>query len=292
MTQPNEKIIHIWPNREKKIINFHCEKKIANFTADDFAQLEVKLLILQRFVGINQLISDAEMEMLKEFLSEELNDFSISEIEYSIKLAVAGHIEAKIDHWQAFTAQYLYPIFIKYRLLRSAVLSKYYAAEDSQRAIEAKANRPTQTEEELFLSNKKLCISAFDNFKLKISIIGMHKVFDILWELNLIPYTKEKMLQFEEMALAELKGEAFRNGSFDKTIYDAVLYSLKSKINLEDPTAQKTHPAEFELKLIGNNALIHKTKELATRNIFAYLVETQTEIETYFQSHNLTTNEK
>lgn len=290
MTQPDKRITATWPSREVKIISSHCANKIADFTPAEFQELEIKLITLQRFVGINQLIGDAEMTMLIEFLAEELKDFSLEEIENAIKLAVAGHIEVKIDHWQAFTAQYLYPIFCKYRLIRASVLNKYYNAEDKLRDIEKEKQKPMPSKEEQFLSDKRMCESAFENYKLTISIIGMYRVFDILWDLQLIPYKPEKMRQFEKMAAEELKAAA-RCGGIDKTLYDAYLYSLKSKIDLNDSAAQTKHPAEYETKLTGHNVIIHKTKEVATRHIFAYLVETKTEISTYFETLNLQANE-
>ncbi len=265
----------------------YCANKISDFTPQEFQELEIKLITLQRFVGINQLIGDAEMAMLIEFLAEELKDFSLPEVEYAIRLAVAGHIgEVKIEHWQAFTAQYLYPIFCKYRELRFSVLNKYFDAADTLMGIDKKKAAPAPTKEEIFLSNKKLCESAFENHKLGISVIGMHRVFDILEELNLIPYTPERMKSFEVLAASELKACA-RHGGLEKTLYEAYLYSLKSKINLSDPEAKRKHPIEYETKLVGHNTIVHKTKEVATRNIFAYLVETATEITTYFESHNL-----
>lgn len=286
MTQPDKRITATWPSREVKIIEHHCGNKIADFSPTEFNELEIKLITLQRFVGINQLIGDAEMAMLIEFLAEELKDFSLAEVEYAIRLAVAGHIEVKIEHWQAFTAQYLYPIFCKYRLLRNAVLNKYFDAEDKLRGIDAKKEAPVPTKEEIFLANKRMCESAFENYKLSISIIGMHRVFDILWDLQLIPYTPDRMKEFEKIAASELKAAA-RHGGIDKAIYEAYLYSLKSKIDLNDKEAQKKHPIEFETKLMGHNSIIHKTKEVAARNIFAYLVESSTEITTYFETHNL-----
>lgn len=269
-------------------MGYFCELKIADFKPQDFQNLEIKLITLQRFVGINQLIGDPEMEMLLEFLAEELKDFSITEIEYAIKLAVAGHIEAKIDHWQAFTAQYLYPIFNKYRLLRSAVLNKYYTAEDELVSKSIKIQKPQLTKEEDFLQKKRMCESAFDNYKLTIPVIGMPKVFDVLWDLNLIPYTAERMRSFEKIAASELKVAA-KHGGVDKAIYDAYLFSIKSKIDLSVSCHAK-NKKEYELKLTGHNAIVNKTKEVATRNVFAYLVESNTEISTYFETNNLTTD--
>lgn len=242
-------------------------------------------------MGINQLIGDSEMEMLIEFMVENCPDLSIEEIGYSIKLAVAGHIEVKIDHWQAFTAQYIYPILVKYRLLRAKISTKYYDELDKLTAKEIQEAKPELSKEEVFLNNKKLCQVAFDNYKLKISVIGMHKVFDILWDLDLIPYKTERMNHFEVIAASELKSLA-KDGGLDKSIYEAYLYSLKSKIDLSDQKALKESPVEFNMKLMGHNAIIFKTKEVAVRNIFAYLVETNTEINTYFETLNLNQEKK
>ncbi len=273
-------------------MNYHCENKIADFTNAEFNELEIKLITLQRFVGINQLIGDPEMDMLIKFFSEHLKDFSLNEIEYSIHLAVAGILDVKIDHWQAFTAQYLYPIFQKYRTHRHYVLTKYYNAEEKILEQEKQAAKPEMTPEEKFLSEKELVSGAFENFKLKIAIIGMHRVFDILWDMRLIPYKSERMNEFEKVAAVELKTLAKERGGRDKSIYEDYLFSLGSKIDLSSPEDFKKHPAGFERKLIGHNAIVHKTKEVAVRNIFSYMVENDADVETYFKTLDISQNEK
>lgn len=256
---------------------------------DNFAKLEMKLIYLQRFVGINQLIGDPEMEMLKEFFVEFLADFSISEVDYAIKLAVADQLEVKLDHWQNFSAKFLHPIFIKYRLLRAATTAKYFEAADALLEKEVKAAAPERAKEEQFLINKRFCEAAFENYKAKINVIGLYKVFDILWDLNLIPYTKQRMKQFETMALSDLKAAA-RAGGSSRSAYDDAMFSLTAKIDLNEKDPAKRRAPEFKKALAGYNALVYKTKELAARNVFAYLVETETEITTYFETYNLETS--
>lgn len=282
LQQPNKKITATWPSHEQKVVEYHCDLKISDFKADDINLIEVELIKLQRTQGINQLIGDHEMEELIEFFLEQLKDFTLTEIKHAFRLKAAQLIDVqKRDQWQVFTAGALMPTLIEYRKLRAEVLRKYFDAEDKILEAEKEANKPKLTKEQIFIINKQLCEAAFDNYKNKIPVLGLHKVFDILWELNLIPYTVEKMNSFELMAVKDIKSRANQDKE-GKEIYHAYLFSLNCDINIQNPKERIKDPKAFDKKLFGYNSLIHRTKELATQQVFAYLVETETDITKYF----------
>lgn len=288
MTQLDKKIIATWPSREVKILECHLRKKIADFSPKDFNKLEEKLLLVQRAIGVGQLIGDLEMEWLIESFTRELTDFSIEEILYAIELLSYDHLEVEKRHFQAFTALYLNPVFAAYRKLRFSVLNKYYKAEDKIRELEIKTSTPGPTPEQVFLSKKNLTLSAFENFKSSITIMGLPQIFDFLWDLRLIPFDKNQMLNFEVLAALELKLLA-KQGGIDRINYDSYCFYLKHE---KGGLTNKKNNTQYETCRVGYNAIVNKTKECAVKKVFVDFQVTEIDLSEHIEQANNQLNEK
>lgn len=264
MTEPDKKIIHDWPTHEKKTIEAWCCKRICDFESADFNRLDAKLVMIQRFVGVKDFLSDPEMDMLIEYLTDEFPSYAIEEIEQAVRLAVANRLLSEAgkplsEHYNEFGALYLTKILQAYASFRGKIVRKYQdgvlALIEADRLANQKPLTPEQNRQNLI----SFAMAAFLSYKEGHPTIGLDRIYDFLKEENRIDITGERWAQFSETAKEALKMEAKRGDSLAKSIMQAIA--------IDEST---------------NGTLIAKTKTLAVKDHFRQLIDNNAHLGDYF----------
>jgi hypothetical protein len=218
------------------------------------------LILIQKFVGLKTFLSDPEMEMLIEYITDEFPDFAIDEIDNAVRMAISGRLLGEnskpiSEHYNEFGALYLTKILKPYQHYRGSIIRKYNDAVFHLLEEERIKNIPKKTPEEERKATINFCLSAFDNFKNSIPTIGLDRVYDFLASEKKISVTHEKYKQYEEIALQTIKRESKRGNSHAQTILEA--------INNDESS---------------NASLLAKTKTLAVKAHFIELMELKAEL--------------
>lgn len=266
LKEPNPKIIATWQRHEKKTIEAWCQNKISDFEPEEFNELEVKLIRLQRFVGTSRLLGDDEMEDLIEYLSDEFPDFASDEIVNAVKLAVAGKLavtdgrgrEIGAEHFNEFGALYLQRILRPYQNFRGSIIRKYYDIEEQMRREAERAKIKPPTEEQQWALRTSHAISCFDSYKNGGPMAGLHLVHETLLQAGLFPNEHEERFEkFKALAKQNVEIEARKGNT-----------KAKSLLQIMQTSDILTNTASLE----------HEAKVLMVKAYFAELKQTDKEL--------------
>ena len=265
MTEPDKRIIHDWPVHEKKTIEAFCQKKIADFESNDFNRFEAKLIMIQKFVGAKDFLSDPEMEMLIEYLTDEFHYYSIEEIEQAVRLAVAERITSEngkslAEHYNEFGANYLTKILKAFFNYRGTVVRKYYEGEAALIEADKLKQQKPWTDAEKRQINIKFALGAFENHKTASPTFGLDKVFDFLSSEALLSIPPETWEKYRQTAMAALKHEAKRGNSTAVNILAAFNIDQSSNGSIDARIKTLAVRAYFEQILAENKNLTELLK--------------------------------
>lgn len=260
-TEPNKKIIATWLNRDKRVLyaSFGLKypqhpkhqppyKKIGQFDeSKDLQELEAALYVLQRSVGINQLLGDPEMERLITFLQDEFEDMNILELDCAINLANGGHLFVEKDgqHYQNFTALWLKTILTPFRVYRLKLITKHNNEVAEMELKELAVPAEPISAEQLLEIDKKYIIGCYENFTNGIPLAFHYRIYDVLSRNNLIIVTRDEQQNFEAKARDNIRRRASK---------DERAKTLLSAIEL--------------MTDIGTDGLIREAKKLAVEAFF------------------------
>lgn len=260
LTEPDKRIIHDWPVHEKKTIEAFCQKKIADFESNDFNRFEAKLIMIQKFVGAKDFLSDPEMEMLIEYLTDEFHYYSIEEIEQAVRLAVAERIVSETgkslaEHYNEFGANYLTKILKAFFNYRGTVVRKYYEGEAALIEADKLKQQKPWTDAEKRQINIRFALGAFENHKTASPTFGLDKVFDFLQNEAILEVAPEKWEQYRQTAMAALKHEAKRGNSIASSVLQTLNNNQNSNEGLTARIKTLAIRAYFELILAESKNL-------------------------------------
>lgn len=180
-------------------------KKIVDFgNGKDFTELEQGLYVIQRSIGVSQLIGEYEMERLMNFLMDEFDDFNLLEIDCAINLANAGHISVKENGnpYGSFTPLYLAGILQPYRQHRLAIVAKHNNETNDMFLAENRAPAKEPTPEEIVQADKAMINTCYQSFLTGSPTFFLDKVYDKAYGIySDLPYFNE----FTEKAIEVLR---------------------------------------------------------------------------------------
>lgn len=107
-------IIQKLNSQEQKIVLGSLEKKIEEFTNEDFKSLHKLLLKWGKFIGLKEAPDDEQMFMLVVFVKDNFTKMSLAEITNAFNLAIAGVLNINVEHYNSFSPIYISKIFNAY----------------------------------------------------------------------------------------------------------------------------------------------------------------------------------
>ena len=221
MTEPNQKIIATWHDRDKRVLyaafglkfpkhpkNADPYLKIKDFKAEDFPALMETIYVNQRVIGVNNLIGDAEMDILVNYLGDEFPDFNVIEITCALMMASAGHLniaERDLQHYQSISPKFLNTILSSYRQYRLKIMARHDNEFADSEAVNNAKPAAAPTAAQLFETNKRLCLNNFDAFLVDGPLMYLDKVYDFLRDQKIYVANNAERHKFEEKAKDNLK---------------------------------------------------------------------------------------
>ncbi len=174
-------------------------------------------------------MSDDAITELITYLLDYFPNIAIDEIDNAVKMSAAGLIfdersqPVKSEHYQNFGAIYLSNILKPYQNYRGTVVRKYYDQEDKLIAEEKQAAIPKKTPEEEREILVALTLSNLNSYKINPEgpFTALHLVYDFLEKEGKINYTKEKKLEFQQLAKSALLRDSARGGKA-KSMLDVI----------------------------------------------------------------------
>ena len=215
-TEPDERIIRNWPIHERKAIESFHLKKLCEFNAKDFNNLEAKLITLQSFTGQRDLLSDEAVSELIEYLLDYFPNVAIDEIDNAVKMSAAGLIfdergqPVKSEHYQNFGAIYLSNILKPYQNYRGSIVKKYYVEEEKIAVKEAKAKEPKKTPEEERETMVTFTLASLESYRNEEPLIALDRIYDFLSKEKLLNLTTEKQQEYEKQAKSIIHSQSLK----------------------------------------------------------------------------------
>lgn len=163
MTKLDQEITVTFSRTEKKIIELVIFPQLSEFNSNAELQLLGKELVkIQKFLGCKKPLGEDAEDDLVSHLLEFFGDFTIAEINRSVKLAAAGELELDDnEHYERFGVLYLSKILKLYRRIRNQVVAKYRKLElEKIQALNDKLSP-----EEIEIINWDGCLRRFEEFK-------------------------------------------------------------------------------------------------------------------------------
>lgn len=228
---------------------------MSSFSGKEIALLEQELILIQKDVGVKQLLGDIEVERLIEKLLNEFEDFTIQEITHAVNEAVMGRLmfdgkPVDPNHYGEFGFMYLARILKAYQFYRGTIIRKYYDGEEQLRIEDQKANAAPLTEDQKRDSARKLALSNFESFCEGRPTVALHLVYETLNQAGLMKFPEEKMKVFRETALQNTKREAVRGNTSAKSIMEV----LKRD--------NGTDPLDWQVKALAVKAFFSELKDM------------------------------
>ena len=127
----------------------------------DKQKLGAYLIGIAKFLGVKETLDDTQRKMLVRCLVNELNDFTLEELDKAIQMGAMGKLEVDNKHYQCITPMYLSDIVLAYKKHRGNVYKKY-----TQKIASIERNKPTKeiTEKEKLLISVELAEAEYNDY--------------------------------------------------------------------------------------------------------------------------------
>jgi len=215
-------IIQKLNSQEQKIVLGSLEKKIEEFTNEDFKSLHKLLLKWGKFIGLKEAPDDEQMFMLVVFVKDNFTKMSLAEITNAFNLAIAGTLNINVEHYNSFSPIYISKIFNAYLEHKKEVMYKMHKLEEEE--AQKEREKPL-TEEELEQKNKENAIMVFKQYQAEKTVPDYgYVIYDYLIGKKLINFNKEEKTEI----LAEAKRRAIEDG--ERHLKSNVTAEIKHKI--------------------------------------------------------------
>lgn len=215
-------IIQKLNSQEQKIVLGSLEKKIEEFTNEDFKSLHKLLLKWGKFIGLKEAPDDEQMFMLVVFVKDNFTKMSLAEITNAFNLAIAGVLNINVEHYNSFSPIYISKIFNAYLEHKKEVMYKMHKLEEEE--AQKEREKPL-TEEELEQKNKENAIMVFKQYQAEKTVPDYgYVIYDYLIGKKLINFNKEEKTEI----LAEAKRRAIEDG--ERHLKSNVTAEIKHKI--------------------------------------------------------------
>jgi len=215
-------IIQKLNSQEQKIVLGSLEKKIEEFTNEDFKSLHKLLLKWGKFIGLKEAPDDEQMFMLVVFVKDNFTKMSLAEITNAFNLAIAGVLSVNVEHYNSFSPIYISKIFNAYLEHKKEVMYKMHKLEEEE--AQKEREKPL-TEEELEQKNKENAIMVFKQYQAEKTVPDYgYVIYDYLIGKKLINFNKEEKTEI----LAEAKRRAIEDG--ERHLKSNVTAEIKHKI--------------------------------------------------------------
>ena len=215
-------IIQKLNSQEQKIVLGSLEKKIEEFTNEDFKSLHKLLLKWGKFIGLKEAPDDEQMFMLVVFVKDNFTKMSLAEITNAFNLAIAGVLNINVEHYNSFSPIYISKIFNAYLEHKKEVMYKMHKLEEEE--AQKERDKPL-TEEELEQKNKDNAIMVFKQYQAEKTVPDYgYVIYDYLIGKKLINFNKEEKTEI----LAEAKRRAIEDG--ERHLKSNVTAEIKHKI--------------------------------------------------------------
>ena len=215
-------IIQKLNSQEQKIVLGSLEKKIEEFTNEDFKSLHKLLLKWGKFIGLKEAPDDEQMFMLVVFVKDNFTKMSLAEITNAFNLAIAGVLNINVEHYNSFSPIYISKIFNAYLEHKKEVMYKMHKLEEEE--AQKEKEKPL-TEEELEQKNKENAIMVFKQYQAEKTVPDYgYVIYDYLIGKKLINFNKEEKTEI----LAEAKRRAIEDG--ERHLKSNITAEIKHKI--------------------------------------------------------------
>jgi len=126
--QLNPLIIRDLPRNKQEVLNLYFNTlKIKDYIEEDFARLDKYLIVLSKFIGLQEPPDDDVRVLILQFLKDNFNDFSKLEIEKAVSLALSFRMKVNdISHYNKLTPQWIASILNSYKTLRGQEVTNYH----------------------------------------------------------------------------------------------------------------------------------------------------------------------
>lgn len=242
-----------WPQHptDKKGKVLPPVRRIGEFDAPEYKDLEKMLIKIQKQVGIKQLLDHDDNDTIMMFLRREFPDFNIFELQSAFLLADGGHlniveihggqqIKSDTKHYGEFTCAYLKKILTPYRQYRAKVINRHLDEEMAMVLKMMDSEQPAETPEQKLLKDKQFLISAYNNYTTGLPIYGLNRLYDMLNQRGIVNFTTDLKQKFKTQAVQKLTTESKKDPRI-KSIVQAFNKGLQ----------------------IGKNSVIQEAKKLA-----------------------------
>jgi len=255
------------PKDKQDYLNLNFKsKKLKDYEADDFKQLDIFLIALCKFIGISDVPELPHRKLIMSFLHENYSDFGKEEIERAINLALCFKLEVEdIKHYNKLTPQWIASILNKYKTHRGREILAY--REMCEQYAESKRLKPSQADIDKSIL-KNIAIS-FKSYQADKGVIDYGNVFySWLEEKGIIDFSNDEKQKMYEKAIDNLvrKNNKRKNVASNPHRVDALIKENES-IKKEDE---------------GIKASIKREgKRIALAKWFDWLIENKLEITNY-----------
>jgi hypothetical protein len=136
-------------------------KVFKNYDNTDKQKLGAYLVSIAKFLGVKEALDDIQRKMLVRCLVNELNDFTLEELDKAIQMGAMGKLEVDNKHYQCITPMYLSDIVLAYKKHRGLVYKKY-----NQKIASIERNKPTKkiSEKDKLLISVELAEAEYNDY--------------------------------------------------------------------------------------------------------------------------------
>lgn len=148
---------------DKQVLEYilNKPKTFKHYDNTDKQKLGAYLVGIAKFLGVKEPLDDMQRKMLVRCLVNELNDFSLEELDKAIQMGAMGKLEVDNKHYQCITPMYLSDIVLAYKKHRGMVYKKY-----TQKIQAIERNKPTKkiSEKEKLLISVELAEAEYNDY--------------------------------------------------------------------------------------------------------------------------------
>ena len=217
--------VTILTSSNRRIVTYHKNKmKIRAFEPSHFQELERRLKVWAKMLGIKKEPTSVELKPLVEFLDKKFKDFGIDEVHEAFEKAVAGELDVDVEHYQSYDLIYVSKILIAYRKFRGKVLQEW-DRQQTKKQVEQVMNAKS-TDKELhdalveFIKENKKIPTNWD-------WSGVYKHLEDTGDIN---YTLEEKKKFASQVTEDLnKQRTNASGKLEKVEYQDVVKVLEDR---------------------------------------------------------------
>ncbi len=156
-------IIKHFVKADRQVLEYILNKPkvFKNYDNTDKQKLGAYLVGIAKFLGVKEPLDDMQRKMLVRCLVEELNDFTLEELNKAIQMGAMGKLEVDNKHYQCITPMYLSDIVLAYKKHRGIVYKKY-----SSKIASVERNKPTKiiSEKEKLLISVELAEAEYNDY--------------------------------------------------------------------------------------------------------------------------------